>query len=77
MCSHFRTHWYSPRFFSSPRRKGQERRDGTVEHLLCKQVCIQHFHIAYRSAIIRPTHFSDNRLGDAKTVSNLAESLNQ
>lgn len=42
-----------------------------------KQVCIQHFHISYRSAIIRPTHFSDNRLGDAKAVSNLAESLNQ
>lgn len=34
--------------------KGEGKRNETIKHLLCKQVCVQHFHISYKSDIIRP-----------------------
>ena len=35
-------------------KKGEGKGNGTIKHLLCKQVCVQHFHISYRLDIIRP-----------------------
>ena len=36
-------------------KKGEGKRNGTIKHLLCKQVCVQHFHISYKSDISDPS----------------------